>query len=164
MATFYHLLPYSDYKVVVCTLYMAPARIARVAGLELAITMNSSVERGLKFEIEVYTAILSLRYISNSISQVLIATRYFFLLRNSYFCVLYSCYFFSCINVICGVCQLRLPWEIKEFCLKTFLPEIRLATSNLRPLPEDEMKKLRGNFLGTVIKLAYGGIWEVSCI
>ena len=80
------------------------------------------------------------------------------------FCVLYFCYFFSCINVICGVCQLRLPWEIKEFCLKTFLPEIRLATSNLRPLPEDEMKRLRGNFLGTVIKLAYGGIWEVSCI
>ena len=80
------------------------------------------------------------------------------------FCVLYFCYFFSCINVICGVCQLRLPWEIRDFCLKTFLPEIRLATSNLRPLPEDEMKKLRGNFLGTVIKLAYGGIWEVSCI
>ena len=79
-------------------------------------------------------------------------------------CVLYFCYFFSCINVICGVCQFRLPWEIKDFCLKTFLPEIRVATSNLRPLPEDEMKRLRGNFLGTVIKLAYGGIWEVSFI
>ena len=49
---------------------MAPAHIARVAGLELAITMNSSVERGLKFEIEVYTAIMSKRYGSNSISQI----------------------------------------------------------------------------------------------
>ena len=56
----------------------------------------------------------------------------------------------------------RLPIEIKEFCFGTFLPEIRIATSNIQPLPEEEKTKLKGNFLGTVIKLGYGGIWEVS--
>ena len=54
-----------------------------------------------------------------------------------------------------------MPLEIKEFCLETFLPEIRVATSAIRPLPEEERTKLVGNFLGTVMKLGYGGIWEV---
>ena len=51
--------------------------------------------------------------------------------------------------------------EIKEFCLETFLPEVRVATLAIQPLPEEEKSKLIGNFLGTVIKLGYGGIWEV---
>ena len=53
--------------------------------------------------------------------------------------------------------------EIKEFCLETFLPEVRVATSNILPLPDEERTKLVGNFVGTVMKLGYGGIWEV-CI
>ena len=51
--------------------------------------------------------------------------------------------------------------EIKEFCLETFLPEVRVATSNILPLPDEERTKLVGNFVGTVMKLGYGGIWEV---
>ena len=51
--------------------------------------------------------------------------------------------------------------EIKEFCLETFLPEVRVATLAIQPLPDEEKTKLMGNFLGTVIKLGYGGIWEV---
>merc|ERR1719242_1558333 len=65
------------------------------------------------------------------------------------------------VKIVVEVAGERLPWEIRDFCLKTFLPEIRLATSNLRPLPEDEMKRLRGNFLGTVIKLAYANLITV---
>ena len=57
----------------------------------------------------------------------------------------------------------RLPMEIKEFCLETFLPEVRVATSTILPLPDEERTKLVGNFVGTVMKLGYGGIWEV-CI
>ena len=57
----------------------------------------------------------------------------------------------------------RLPIEIKEFCLETFLPEVRVATSTILPLPDEERTKLVGNFVGTVMKLGYGGVWEV-CI
>ena len=31
----------------------------------------------------------------------------------------------------------------------------------MRPIPVDEKEKFVGNFLGTLIKLGYGGIWEV---
>ena len=55
----------------------------------------------------------------------------------------------------------RLPPEIKDFCLDTFLPEIRTATSQFRPLSEEEDAKFIGNLFGTLIKLGYGGIWEV---
>ena len=51
--------------------------------------------------------------------------------------------------------------EIKEFCFETFLPQVRVATSTILPLPDEERTKLVGNFVGTVMKLGYGGIWEV---
>merc|ERR1711962_1449372 len=64
------------------------------------------------------------------------------------------------VNIIIEVAGEKLPIEIKEFCLGSFLPEIRIATENIQPLPEEEKTKLKGNFLGTIIKLGYGGIWE----
>ena len=57
---------------------------------------------------------------------------------------------------------IRIPSDVKEFCVDTFLPEMRMATAELRPLPDDEHKTFMGNMLGMLIKLAYGGIWEVG--
>ena len=58
----------------------------------------------------------------------------------------------------------RLPEDMTEFCLKTYVPEVRLATDNVLPLPDEEQSKLRGNLFGTLIKLIYAFLWQVILI
>ena len=56
----------------------------------------------------------------------------------------------------------HLPEDIKEFCLLTFVPEIRNATRHIK-LTSDEFFKLEGNAFSTVIKLVYAFLWQ-ACI
>ena len=56
----------------------------------------------------------------------------------------------------------HLPEDIKEFCLLTFVPEIRNATRHIK-LTSDEFFKFEGNAFSTVIKLVYAFLWQV-CI
>lgn len=50
---------------------------------------------------------------------------------------------------------------MQEFCFDTYLPEVRVATDDVLPLPEEEKTKLRGNLFGTLIKLLYAFLWQV---
>lgn len=54
----------------------------------------------------------------------------------------------------------ELPVDIKEFCLLTFVPEIRNATRHIQ-LTSDDFFKLEGNTVSTAIKLIYAFLWQV---
>ena len=54
----------------------------------------------------------------------------------------------------------ELPEDIKEFCLLTFVPEIRNATRHIK-LTSDQFFNLEGNTVSTVIKLIYAFLWQV---
>ena len=49
-----------------------------------------------------------------------------------------------------------------EFCFNTYLPEARMATKDILPLPDEEKSKLRGNVFGTLLKLLYAFLWQVK--
>jgi len=53
---------------------------------------------------------------------------------------------------------------MKEFCFDTYIPEIRVALSDVLPLPDEEKSKLRGNIFGTLVKLLYAFLWQVILI
>ena len=48
-----------------------------------------------------------------------------------------------------------------EFCFNTYLPEARMATKDILPLPDEEKSKLKGNIFGTLLKLLYAFLWQV---
>ena len=48
-----------------------------------------------------------------------------------------------------------------EFCFNTYLPEARMATKGILPLPDEEKSKLKGNIFGTLLKLLYAFLWQV---
>ena len=58
----------------------------------------------------------------------------------------------------------RLPDDMVDFCLETYIPEARRATTNVLPLPDEEKTKLRGNLFSTLIKLIYAFLWQVILI
>ena len=47
-----------------------------------------------------------------------------------------------------------------DFCVDTFLPELHQATANLE-LDQATEERLTKGFVGTVIKLLYGVLWQV---
>ncbi|TRY80394.1 hypothetical protein TCAL_04714 [Tigriopus californicus] len=49
--------------------------------------------------------------------------------------------------------------DLKEFCLQTFLPEIRVVTADFE-LPEEEKTLLTHRLEGILMKLLYGAIWQ----
>jgi hypothetical protein len=53
-----------------------------------------------------------------------------------------------------------LPDDMKEFCFDTYLPEVRIATKDILPIPDEEKSKLRGNLFGTLFKLLYAFLWQ----
>ena len=53
------------------------------------------------------------------------------------------------------------PKNIREFCINTYLPEIRKVTRPLKPFPQAEVLALRGNFAGLLIKEVYAMPWKV---
>jgi hypothetical protein len=53
---------------------------------------------------------------------------------------------------------------MKEFCFDTYIPEIRVALTDVLPLPDEEKSKLRGNIFGTLAKLGYAFLWQVILI
>ena len=58
----------------------------------------------------------------------------------------------------------RLPDDMKEFCFDKYLPEVRIATKDILPIPDEEKSKLRGNLFGTLLKLLYAFLWQVRFI
>ena len=50
----------------------------------------------------------------------------------------------------------------KEFIVDHYLPEIQKATAHMLPLPDDEKSKLTGNVIGTLMKLFYAFLWQVT--
>ena len=53
---------------------------------------------------------------------------------------------------------------MKEFCFDKYLPEVRIATKDILPIPDEEKSKLRGNLFGTLFKLLYAFLWQVRLI
>ena len=49
----------------------------------------------------------------------------------------------------------------REFILDHYLPEIQKATAHMLPLSPEEKSKLRGNVIGTLMKLGYAFLWQV---
>ena len=45
--------------------------------------------------------------------------------------------------------------------MEHYLPEIQKATAHMRPLPDEEISKLTGNTIGTLMKLFYAFLWQV---
>lgn len=53
--------------------------------------------------------------------------------------------------------------DIEATCLQEFIPEMRLILNQSEILlTSDEFFKLEGNTIGTVIKLLYAFLWQVS--
>ena len=46
--------------------------------------------------------------------------------------------------------------------MEVYLPEIHNATTHMLPLPAEEHSKLLRNTLGTLVKLFYAFLWQVS--
>ena len=44
--------------------------------------------------------------------------------------------------------------------MEHYLPEIQRATAHMRPLPDEEISKLTGNTIGTLMKLFYAFLWQ----
>ena len=65
------------------------------------------------------------------------------------------------VDQLVGIFDSFASQEDVNMCLKQFLPEIRSATQDIRPLPAKEKKHLFGNAIGTVAKLFYAFVWQV---
>jgi len=54
--------------------------------------------------------------------------------------------------------------ELKEICVEKFLPAMREATKDFRPLPLEERVEFGKNLVGTVVKLLYAFVWQEQVI
>jgi len=54
--------------------------------------------------------------------------------------------------------------ELKEICVDKFLPAIRNATKDFRPLPLEERVTFGRNLVGTAVKLLYAFVWQEQVI
>jgi len=54
--------------------------------------------------------------------------------------------------------------ELKEICVDKFLPAIRDATKDFRPLPLEERVEFGRNLVGTLVKLLYAFVWQEQVI
>jgi len=54
--------------------------------------------------------------------------------------------------------------ELKEICVDKFLPAIRDATKDFRPLPLEDRVNFGRNLVGTAVKLLYAFVWQEQVI